>query len=158
VALLAPAAFRSVNQVMIDQPPAQLKAVEAVGPVTTQQLLRTLAAEINGSMFTLWSNMQLGVGVFIFGLLLFGSGAGKNSLAISGCMTGLSAAIAFYVTPRIIELSRAASLKGVRGGLTSREFQLLHGAFSAFEVVLVLLGAVLLWLLFRRGRSEFANG
>jgi hypothetical protein len=157
VAVLAPAAFQSVNQVMIDQPPAQLKAVEAIGPVATQQLLRNLAAQINGSMFTTWSNMQFGVSVLVFGLLLFGTSAGKYSLALSAFMTAACASIAFYVTPRIVELSRTASLKGGRGALSTREFQILHSAFSAFEIALVVSGAILLWLLFRRGRGASAD-
>jgi hypothetical protein len=71
VALAAPAAFRSVDNVLTAPPESVAKALKSLGPSLTREILRYQASESNRLLFDTWGWVQLGLGLAVVILLLF---------------------------------------------------------------------------------------
>jgi hypothetical protein len=157
VALTAPASFGTVEPSLAAPAPAVAKVIKAVGPAAARDALRYQVAEVNRAMFDLWGWIQLGLGVAVFGLLLFASTVGRVSLAVALAMMALAAVMRLVLIPRIVELTREIQSAGGPG--TAGKLQLLHGGYSAFQFTVVVLGAALLVLLLRgRGAQRAVKG
>lgn len=154
VALSAPAAFRSVDSVLASPPQQVSQIAHQLGGPVVRDLLRYQVAEANRAFFELWGTIQFGLGIAVFLLLLFFSHAGKPALGISVLMLILAGVLKFLLIPRISGITRTTNWSG---GDIASQFQALHGGFSAFQMTLVLLGAILLFLLFQR-RSVPSDG
>jgi Domain of unknown function (DUF4149) len=155
VALAAPTAFRSVNSVLAAPPESVAKALKTLGPSLTRDILRYQASESNRLLFDTWGWVQLGLAVCVVILLLFLSNVGRPTLGLSIGMLLMAALMNFMLIPGISEIGRQmqASLN-VRPDQLAERFRLMHYAFTAFELVVVALGTILLVLLLRGRRGS----
>lgn len=153
VALSAPATFRSVDGVLTSPPESVSKAVDTLGPTLTRQILHYQVSEANRMLFDAWGWVQLTLALGIVLLLLFFSNVGRMTLGLSLGMLFMAGLMNFLLIPRIAEAGRQlrASLQVQPAELAER-FRLMHYGFTAFELTVVALGAMLLVLLLR-GRS-----
>jgi len=154
VALAAPAAFRSVDGVMQAPPPATAKLIKEMGPSAVREILHYQVGEANRHMFETWGVVQLVLGVAVFLPLLFFSTVSRPVLGLSLGMLLLAALMEFLMIPRIVDAGRAirAGISGQPSAAIER-FRMLHLGFTAFELAVALLGAVLLVLLLRNRRT-----
>lgn len=158
VALSAPAAFHSVDKVL-DAPTENVaKAVKTLGPTVTRNMLNYQVSEANRVLFGIWGWLQLGFALAVVLLLLFLSNVGRTALGLSGGMMLMALLMNFVLIPRISETGRQmqTSLQSRPAELADR-FRLMHYGFSAFELAVVALGAMLLVLLLR-SRSGSGSG
>lgn len=153
VALAAPAAFRSVDEVMSSPPPATAKMIKDLGPTAVREVLHYQVGEANRLMFETWGIVQMVLAGLIFLLLLFFSTVGRPALGLSLGMLLLALLMQFVMIPRIVESGRdmRASLSA-RPAAVMERFRMLHLGFTTFEMAVVLLGAILLILLLRNRR------
>jgi hypothetical protein len=157
IALSAPAAFRAVDGVLAAPPPQVAHATQLLGTAEVRDLLRYQIAEANRSFFELWGTIQFALGIGVLLLLLFFSHAGKPAVGLAALMLVLAAVMKFLLIPRIAEITRRTNWNQTGSGQVADQFQVLHGGFSAFQMTLVLLGSILLFLLFRR-RTQSGDG
>ena len=157
VALGAPAAFHSVDGVLASPPPSVAKAVEALGPGPTRNILRYQVSEANRMLFEIWGWVQVGLGLTVVVLLLFLSNAGRSSLWLSVAMLAMAVMMNSLLIPRMEDTGRqmAFSVHATPAELADRyqRFEWMHFGFSAFELIVVALGAILLVLLLRSRRG-----
>ncbi len=151
VSLGAPMVFRAGEVVIRHPAPALEELIRSLPEGQLQDLLRYHAGEANNQLFALWGTLQLVYGVSVALLLLFFSDVGKLRLALSGAMLLMALLTKLFLIPAIVETSRLFRSTGLLDA--GRRFQLLHGAFAAFEVALAVLGVALLWLLLAGSRA-----
>ena len=161
IALVLPRSLASVDHVMMTPAPEAAQAIKDLGPVNARMLLRYQISEANRNLLGVWGWAQLALGLIMFGIVLFGTSAGRTALAFSAGMLLLACLVNFLVIPRMGEISRNLDFTPPSGvGMGEDQFQLLHRGFIAFEGVALLLGAFLFGVLAkrRRTRSESAGG
>jgi cell division protein FtsW (lipid II flippase) len=99
----------------------------------------------------------MGLGVALFLVLLFGAVADRWMLFFTLLMLSLVLIAHFFLTPEITRLGR--SIDFVPPGASSPDrarFWLLHGSYSASELIKLGAGIVLAVMLVRRRRSRRA--
>jgi hypothetical protein len=154
VALTAPASFRAADRVMAVPPPALEQVLgEEGGKEAAREILRYQVGEVNRMMFAIWGWMQLGASLAVLGLLLFLSRSGRLAVGVAAGMVVISGVLHLVLIPRIAAATRASALKQTGADA----FALLHGAFGVFQLALLMLMAMLLFLLFRR-RGDGSSG
>jgi len=154
VALAAPAAFRSVDEVLTAPPPTTAKLIKELGPTAVREVLQYQVGESNRLMFETWGIVQLSLGTLIFLLLLFFSSVGRPALGLSLGMLLMALLMQFIMIPRIVDTGREmrASM-AARPAAVLGKFRMLHLGFTAFELAVVLLGTILLVLLLQAGAA-----
>lgn len=152
VSLAAPAVFRADDIVIRHPAPAHAELVKRLPEDQVRDLLRYHAGEANNQVFALWGTMQAAYGAALCVLLLFFSDVGRLRLGLAGAMLMLALLMKLFLIPAIAETSRLFRATGLPDA--GRRFQMLHGAFAAFEIALAVLGLALLWLLLGGSRSS----
>ncbi|HEY3439595.1 MAG TPA: hypothetical protein VGK29_02540 [Paludibaculum sp.] len=155
VALAAPASFRSVDSVLASPPESIAKAVKALGPDLTREILQFQAGEANRSMFAIWGWAQLALAVTVVVLLLFLSNVGRTALGLAFGMMLLAALMKFLLISRIAA-SGSLTRPSVQTAPTelAERLRLMYYGFTAFELVVVTLSTMLLVLLLGGRRSS----
>jgi hypothetical protein len=150
--------FRSVDRLLAAPSPQLAERVQAMGGHdAARMLLRHQVAEQNRWYFETWEQAQMGLAVALFLVLLFGAVADRWMLFFTLLMLSLVLIAHFALTPEITRLGRAIDF--VPPGDSSPErarFWLLHGSYSASELIKLGAGIVLAVLLVRRRRSPQA--
>lgn len=154
VALNAPAAFRSVDSVLASPPDSIAKAVKTLGPDLTREILQFQAGESNRMMFAIWGWTQLALAGAVVVLLLFLSNVGRTALGLSVGMLLLAALMKFLLITRIADSGTLTKTSAATAPTELAErLRLMYYGFTAFELVVVALGTVLLVLLLGGRRS-----
>ena len=136
--------FRSVDQLLSRPAPRAAEQIRDMGHAGARVFLRYHVSEQNRWFFRAWEMLQLGLGVVLFGVLLFGSTESKFSILVCLLMIITVAIQRFLLTPEIVALGRAIDF--VPAGESSPErgrFWLMHSTYSAVELAKWLLGFVL---------------
>ena len=121
--------------------PGAAKAIETLGAVDARYMLRHQVGEINRAFFETWGLAQLGLGLVLFCLLLFGTLASKKVLAVSFAMLVLVAINQFAVMPSIVGLGRSVEFAdSTKFPSQRKQLAAMHGVFSTFEALKVLTG------------------
>lgn len=163
VSLVAPASYRSVESTLASPPQDVVKAMKEIGPGPVRQIVQYQASEVSRVVLEWWGLVQLGMGATVFLLLLFGSTAGRPALALSLGMLLMGLLEELFLIPRISEIGQELQVANLtRAADLATKMRALHLGFTAFGLVVVLLGAILLGLLLRsrpgfsgsRGRGE----
>ena len=154
IALGAPSAFRSVDNVLTSPPESVAKAVKALGPSLTREILYYQVSEANRLLFDIWGWTQIALAVAIVILLLFLSNVDRIALGLSLGMMFMAVLMNFALIPRLSETARLmrVSTKGPTAEL-AEQFRLMHYGFTFFELTVVALGVMLLVLLLRGRRG-----
>ena len=152
--------FHSVDRLLAaPSPPAEERIQAMGGRDAARAFLRYQVAEQNRWYFETWECMQIGLGLLLFFVLLFGSVPHKMFLSLTLAMLAIVLVMRFFLTPEITQLGRVIDFAapGVPAADRTR-FWTFHGAYSASELLKIGLGIVLMVLLIRRrSRSHTAE-
>lgn len=150
--------FRSVDRLLAAPSPQLAEQMKAMGGHdAARMLLRHQVAEQNRWYFETWERAQIGLGVALFLVLLFGAVADRWMLFFTLLMLTLVLIAHFALTPEITRLGRAIDFVPPSASSPDRaRFWLLHGSYSASELIKLGAGIVLAVLLVRRRRSSRA--
>ncbi|MCX6594212.1 MAG: hypothetical protein NTZ56_22075 [Acidobacteria bacterium] len=122
--------------------------------------LRHHVAEQNRFYFENWGLVQIGLGLTLFAVLLFGSGGSKLAMGLTLAMVALVSAAQFFVLPPIIGLGREVDFvpKDVPN-LLREQLKTWHSTYSALEITKLLIGLGLMGnLIVSRQRRRGSSG
>lgn len=152
MAWVAMESFHSVDRAMQDPAALSSAQFQKLGHAGVRQLLRHQVGEQNRFLFEHWEQAQLLIGIAIFGLLLFGTHVGKVELGLPLLMMLLVAVAHWLITPQIIALGRTLDfLPSLAPAHEETRLRAMHSAYTAIEVMKLLVGTVLAGLLSWRG-------
>lgn len=141
---------------VIDHPHERAaKIFNALGSVTARQLVQYEAVELSLQQRDFWLRVEVGIGLFLFFGLLFGTDAGASAMALALAMLILVLAQLFGIYPYVMGLDRAMAFGGNEATL-GRSAVFVRWVFLVTEAIKVLIGAgVVLLLGSRRRRKQF---
>ena len=142
--------FRVVNELLVSPSVEMQGYMKQVGADRMRFLLRHEAAEVNRFLFEAWGVTQIGIGLLLFGVFLFGTKVGKVTLGSSLALVVLVTAMHLVITPGIVGYGRGLDFLAAdkEPALRSR-VAALHTAYSSLEVVKLLGLATLLGVYLR---------
>jgi hypothetical protein len=146
--------FQVPDRILNQANPGFALQTKPLGHATTRAVLRHEVAEENRWLFQCWENMQIGVGVFLFSYLLFGTMEGKFTLLLALLMLVLVAVQRIGVSPSLGVLG--GSLDYLPPDTVAGErakFWMLHSAYVGMELAKLGLGIIVCTLVLRRSRS-----
>lgn len=137
------------------------KQIQVLGANEARTLLRYQVSELNRWYFENWERVQIGLGVAILLVFVFGAGAKPFAMITASAMLLIVLMQRFLLTPEIVRLGRAIDFVGTSSPSVDRaHFWNFHTAYSTIEVLKLVLGFLLTArLVFRRRRraSEFPD-
>jgi hypothetical protein len=146
--------FANVHRVLNESNPAFALQTRPLGHENTRIVLRFHAAEQNRFLFQEWGYLQLVLGAFLFGYLLFGTLEGKFSLGIALAMIVITGVQCFGLTPVLGSTGKMLDFIPADAAAAERaRFWLLHSAYLGCELLKFAAAALLLGLILRHGRS-----
>ncbi len=147
--------FRSVDRAMKEPAALSTSQYQKLGPAAVRQLLRYQVSEQNRYLFSNWELAQLGLGLLIFGILLFGTSVGQIELGLPLVMLLVVAVSHWFLTPQMVALGRVLDfLPSGAPALEESRLRTLHNAYTVLEILKVgvgiVLGSLLVWRRTRR--------
>jgi hypothetical protein len=116
-------------------------------------LMRYLASEQNRFFFMWWGWAEVVLGVALVAMAAR-TGSGRLLLGF-GLMLALAAVSQFYLMPRIADVGRALDFVPREPPPPNlRTFGLLHAAYSVIDIVKLVAGGWMAWILLRRSKTE----
>jgi hypothetical protein len=147
--------FRSVDRFLADPGIPSAELIHNFGHENTRILLRRAAGESNGWLFEQWEWIQLGVGLCLLLVLIFGNRPPKLLIAICLLMVGLVLVQRFALTPNIVRLGRLIDFLPPDRNLPDRAaFALYHRASSTLELVKLAFASMIAGILIVRRRPD----
>jgi len=149
--------FRSVDRVLREPVALNTTQYQKLGHDAVRQLLRYQVSEQNRFLFERWELAQIALGLFIFGLLLFGTSVGKTELSMPLLMLVFVAVSHWLIRPQILALGRLLDfLPASAPALEETRLRAMHTAYTVIELlklgVGMALSALLIWRHSRRSR------
>lgn len=155
MAFVATQNFRSVDRLLVAPSPSAAQHIQVLGHDAARTFLRYQVSEQNRWYFETWEGFQLGLGLALFFLLLFGTDTGKIPLLLSLLMIVSVGVARFYLTPQIVHLGRLIDFVPADTGSPERsQFWTLHTEYSVLELVKWGLGFSLAAKLILRSRRK----
>lgn len=146
--------FQTVDRVMNESNPGFALQTKPLGHSVTRTVLRHGVAEQNRWLFQSWENMQIVIGVFFFGYLLFGTMEGKFTLLLALLMLIVVAVQRLGLSSAIATLGGSLDYMPAESVATERaKFWMLHSAYLGMELTKLGLGIIVCALVLRRARS-----
>lgn len=143
--------FQTVGRVMNTLDLRVLEAAKPVGGMESARLLlRHAAGEANRYLFEQWESAELGIGLLLFLVLLFGRSHQKLAMALCLMMLAIVLGQRFKVTPAIIAWGRATDFTNA----TSEHFRFFHALYGYLEIGKLVLGVVLAARLLVRWKAD----
>jgi hypothetical protein len=148
--------FHSVDRLLAAPSPQAEEKIQALGGRdAARAFLRYQVAEQNRWYFETWERIQIGLGLALLFVLLFGSAPDKLLLLLALLMFAIVLVMRFFLTPEITQLGRVIDFVAPATPSGDRtRFWTFHGAYSASELVKLGLGIVLVVLLVRRRKRS----
>jgi hypothetical protein len=149
--LVATHNFQAVDHLLAAPATPATGMIQKLGAAPARMLLRYLSSELNRWYFPVWEWAQI---VLLLGLTAAAAQSGRAARLIPPLLLLLTLLERFAITPEVIRLGRMIDFVPPEASSLERsQFWKLHGAYSALEVVKLLLGIVLSVLLLRRSRQ-----
>jgi hypothetical protein len=146
--------FQTVDRVMNQGNPGFALQTKPLGHTVTRMVLRHEVAEQNRWLFQSWENMQIVIGVFFFGYLLFGTMEGKFTLLLAFLMLIVVAVQRIGLSPALATLGSSLDYLPADSVATERaKFWMIHSAYIGMELAKLGLGIIVCALVLRRARS-----
>ncbi|HLY18904.1 MAG TPA: hypothetical protein VKR61_16855 [Bryobacteraceae bacterium] len=146
--------FRSVDRLLAKPASPAAQQIDKLGPDAARRFLRHQISEQNRWYFETWGVVEIGLGVALLLVLLFGSTETNLTLLLALLMLLIAVVQRFALTPQMVVLGRI--IDWVPPGEPSPErsrFWMLHNAFAGLDLLNLMLGFLLTAkLLFRRRR------
>jgi hypothetical protein len=145
----------AVDRLLASGDPTATVRIKMLGPAETTVLLRYEAAELTRHEMGLWQGAQIGLGFFFLCFLLFGTGEGKFSLALSAAMILCVLVQRLFIWPEVVSIGRLTDFLP-SGGSAGYHAKLLvmESAFFGVEIAKWVLLIVLAAILIGRGRGR----
>lgn len=136
--------FSTVDR-FIESPgsPEATAHVNLIGPKTVRLILRRNAAEENAWIFEAWEWTQMAIAPAFFFLILFGERPPKLALILIPVMLAIVLIQRFALTPNIVSLGREVEeipARELYRNPIATKFWVLHGFYSGFEILKLLVG------------------
>jgi hypothetical protein len=146
---------RAVEQFLAGPGIPAAELIHNVGKENTQMLLRRAAEEANGWLLEQWEWIQLGIGLCLLLVFIFGSRPPKIPIALCLLMMILGTSELFALTPNLIRLGRVIDFMPSDPKLPDRvSFELFHKAYLGVEGAKVLLGLAVAGILIIRRQPD----
>jgi hypothetical protein len=146
--MVATGNFHTVDRLLSAPSPAAARVITTLGHDNARMFLRYLASEENRRYFDQWELAQIALGLFLVAALYLGTQVNRLILGTAGMMVILVTFMHFFLTPEITFLGRGLDFVLPDQGNRSR-FWVLHGLYSAAEVLKLVLGTIVAVYLFR---------
>ncbi len=132
--------FQTVDR-FLDSPGSNETSAQlnAIGRARERLILRRNAAEENNWIFLNWERLEFAIGGALFLLFLLGDRPRKGALAVSLLLLGIVAAEHFLLTPEVTRLGRIVDTLPATDPEYKR-FWMLHGFYSALDILKMLIG------------------
>jgi hypothetical protein len=139
--------FRTVDRVLAESRPELSERIAGIGRQNARLVLRLLASELNRFYFRAWGIAQLVLGGACLVLILSSPRLAPKAGTFAGLMWGLTAALFFFITPRLINVGRQIDFVArTQPPPQVTTFWRLHLAYTVADGIKVALG---IWLLAR---------
>lgn len=135
--------FRSVDRLLRNPAPPVASQIHTLGPQAARALLRFQVSEQNRRYFQEWELVQLGVGLILLMVLVFGSSETAFTLLLALILLILVALQRFALTPEITALGRVLDGSPTGAALERGRFWTMHHFYSGVEAFKLLVGFVL---------------
>lgn len=146
--------FSTVDRIMNESHPGFALQTRPLGHAVTRTVLRHEVAEQNRWLFQSWENMQIVIGVFFFGYLLFGTMEGKFTLVLALLMLIVVAIQRIGLSPSLAAVGGSLDYLPAESVVAERaKFWMIHGAYVGLEAAKFGLGLIVCALVLRRSRS-----
>jgi hypothetical protein len=151
MAWVATQSFHEVDRLLSHTNPTATLHYQPLGE-DARPLMRFQASEFNRSLFHVWENVQLALGLALFVLMLFWSHENKFVLGGIVVLLLLTVAQRFVLSPEILALGRMLDFAAPDASQPERnQFWIAHTAYAAVEVTKWLLALLL------TGRMVFSS-
>jgi hypothetical protein len=153
---------RAVDRLLVQADPAATLRIKVLGAAETSLLLRYEAAELSRDEIEFWEDAQLALAAFFLFFMLFGTGEGKLTLALSLALFLSVIAQRFALSPEIASYGRLTDFApaGVPSGYHAK-LLVLQTTYFAVEVgkwiVTIGLAAILIGRGSNRRSKPLAN-
>lgn len=151
VAVVAAENFFVVDRLLTSPPSTEYRAefqkrLAPLAPGDARVALRYLSSELNRFYFRVWGGAEILLGAALL-VLAWKSGMDRRFRAGAWVMLALSLLMTFYLTPQLVEVGRALDFvpRDTPPPQLGR-FGVLHGAYSALDLLKLLVG---IWLTVR---------
>jgi hypothetical protein len=146
---------RAVEQFLADPGIPAAELIHNVGRENTQMLLRRAAEEANDWLLEQWEWIQLGIGLCLLLVFIFGTRPPKIPIALCLLMMILGASERFALTPNLIRLGRVIDFLPSDPKLPDRvSFELFRKAYLGVEGAKLLLAVAVAGILIIRRQPD----
>ena len=150
MSIVATQNFYTVDRLLAAPHTALTATLQKLGQPAARDLLRYLSSELNRLYFQMWNVAQLVLGAAAWWLVRpRKDAAGKGILA----MLAIALLMLVYLTPAIVSLGRELDFvprDPAPPGMS--RFWVLHAAYTSLEMLKLVAGLVVAWLLARNAR------
>jgi hypothetical protein len=147
--------FHAVDRFLADPGGPSAELIHDLGHDKARILLRRTAGEANAWLFEQWEWVQLGVGLALLLVLLFGNRPPKLLMGICLLMIGIVIIQRFLLSPVIASLGRVVDFLPPDPNIADRKrFWAYHGIYSTIELVKLGLGIVIAAVLIIRRQPD----
>jgi hypothetical protein len=147
--------FHAVDRFLADPGIPSAEMIHDLGHDKTRRLLRRTAGEANTWLFEQWEWVQLGLGLALLLVLLFGNRPPKLLLGICLLMMMIVIAQRFFLSPVIASLGRVVDFLPPDPDIADKKkFWAYHGIYSTIELVKIGLGIVIAAVLIIRRQPD----
>ena len=147
--------FKSVDRFLADPGVIAAQDIHTLGRTETRVLMRHLVAEQNRFYFEQWEWTELGIGLSLLLLLVFGSRPPKLPILLTLFMLLIVLGQRAGLTPQITRLGRLLDFIPPTVESADRSaFWVLHGIYSGVELLKLALGLVIAGLLVIRRKPD----
>ena len=147
--------FKSVERFLADPGVVAAQDIHTLGHAETRVLLRHLVAEQNRFYFEQWEWVELGIGLSLLLLLVFGSRPPKLPILLTLLMLSIVLGQRAGLTPQITRLGRLLDFIPPTTESAERStFWILHGIYSGVELLKLALGLVIAGVLVIRRNPD----
>jgi len=146
---------RAVEQFLADPGIPAAELIHNVGRENTQMLLRRAAEEANDWLLEQWEWIQLGIGLCLLLVFIFGTRPPKIPIVLCLLMMILGASERFALTPNLIRLGRVIDFLPSDPKLPDRvSFELFRKAYLGVEGAKLLLAVAVAGILIIRRQPD----
>ncbi len=157
MAVVATQNFYTIDRLLAASPNPSFKAdVDTLGPEQSRELLRYLSSELNRLYFQYWNLVELAIGIAVLWLAVKLPEFDQVKWYIVS-MLGIVLFLTAAITPQVVSVGRALDFVPRDPPPPAlRTFGLLHAAFTALDLIMLILGIVVVrWLW--KGAGEGAS-
>lgn len=147
--------FRAADRFLASASVQAVVQIHTLGHDNTRALMRSFASEQNRWSIEQWERVQIGTGLCLVLLLIFGSRPPKIPIGLSLLMLIVVLVFRFGLTPEITRLGRIVDfLPPGAPGSEQRSFAAMNNAYTILELAKLAMGFTMAAILLIRRRAD----